>query len=142
MDPFQQMHDWKNNLDNFFGGNFWNDFEHILKPPIPAINVYELDNEIIIYVNLPGVKDSKQVKIYLDENVLELKGELFPVHQGGKQLQQEILQGDFSRKIELPSVVRKDKVTAILRHGLMKIQLYKSNSTRKRMKQVDYDIEE
>ncbi|MFC4401705.1 Hsp20/alpha crystallin family protein [Gracilibacillus xinjiangensis] len=142
MDPFQQMQDWKNNLDQFFGGDFWNDFEHIIKPPIPAINLYELENEIIIYVNLPGIKESKHVKIYLDENILELKGELYPFEQRGKQLNQEILQGEFSRKIELPCAVRKDKVSAVLKHGVMKIQLFKISNRKKNMKQVDFEIEE
>ncbi|KAB8129887.1 Hsp20/alpha crystallin family protein [Gracilibacillus oryzae] len=142
MDPFQQMHDWKNNLDQFFGGNFWNDFEHIVKPPIPAINLYELDNEIIVYVNLPGVSDRKNVNIYLDDNVLELKGETFPVQQGGKLLKQEILQGDFSRRVELPCTVRKDKVSAVLKHGVMRIQLFKLSGNRKKLKQINYEIEE
>ncbi|UOQ49016.1 Hsp20/alpha crystallin family protein [Gracilibacillus caseinilyticus] len=139
MDPFQHMHDWKNNLDHFFGGNFWDDFEHMIKPPIPAINMYELDSELIIYVNLPGIKDRKQVNVFVDHNVLELKGSMFPVEQSGKLIKQEILQGDFSRQIDLPFAVREDRVTAHLKQGLMTIHLYRLVNDRKKKREIDIE---
>ncbi|QGH33234.1 Hsp20 family protein [Gracilibacillus salitolerans] len=139
MDPFQDMHDWKNNLDQFFGGNFWDDFEHIIKPPIPAVNMYELDNEIIVYVNLPGIKDRKQVKVFVDYDVLELKGTLFPVKQSGKLIKQEILHGEFSRKIDLPFPVRQDRITAALRQGLMTIHLHRLVNDKKKKQAIDIE---
>ncbi|GAE92344.1 stress response homolog Hsp [Gracilibacillus boraciitolerans JCM 21714] len=120
------MHDWKNNLDKFFGGNFWDDFDHMIKPPIPAINLYELDNELIVYVNLPGIKDRKQVKVFVDYNILELKGSLFPIESSGKLIKQEILNGgEFSRQIDLPFPVREDRMNASLKQGLLIIQLHR-----------------
>ncbi|SFM12239.1 HSP20 family protein [Gracilibacillus orientalis] len=139
MDPFQHMHEWKNNLDQFFGGDFWDDFEHIVKPPIPAVNIYELDNEIIVYVNLPGIKDRKQVKVFIHDTVLELKGNLFPVKQSGKMIKQEILQGEFSRQIDLPFPVREDRITATLKQGLMTIQLHRLVDAKKKKHSIDIE---
>ncbi|MGP4040867.1 Hsp20/alpha crystallin family protein [Gracilibacillus sp. D59] len=139
MDPFQHMHDWKNNLDQFFGGNFWDDFEHMIKPPIPAVNMYELDNEIIVYVNLPGIKDRKQVKVFVNYDVLELKGTLFPVQQSGKLIKQEILQGEFSRQIDLPFPVREDRITAGLKQGLMTIHLHRLVNDKRKKHAVDIE---
>ncbi|PWU66695.1 MULTISPECIES: Hsp20/alpha crystallin family protein [Gracilibacillus] len=142
MDPFQQMHEWKNNMDQFFGGNFWNEFEHIIKPPIPAINLYELDNELIGYISLPGMENSKQIEVYVDEYVLEIRGQLSPIKQSGKMHHQEILQGDFSRKIDLPFAVRKDRVSANLRNGLMCIHLHKKMDNTRKRKRVNIENEE
>ncbi|MDX8046785.1 Hsp20/alpha crystallin family protein [Gracilibacillus sp. S3-1-1] len=125
MDPFQHMHDWKNNLDQFFGGSFWDEFEHIVKPPIPAVNIYELENEVIVYVSLPGIKERKQVKVFVDYDKLELKGNLFPIKQEGTLFKQEMLYGEFSRQLDLPFPVRKDQITASLKQGLMTIHLHR-----------------
>ncbi len=139
MDPFQHMHDWKNNLDQFFGGNFWDDFEHMIKPPIPAVNMFELENEVIIYVNLPGIKDRKQVKVFVDYDVLQLKGTLFPVQQSGKLIKQEILHGEFSREIDLPFPVREDRITAALKQGLMTIHLHRRVNAKKKKQEIDIE---
>ncbi|WP_058306189.1 Hsp20/alpha crystallin family protein [Gracilibacillus massiliensis] len=139
MDPFQHMHEWKNNLDQFFGGNFWDDFEHIIKPPIPAVNIYELDNELVVYVNLPGIKDRKQVKVFVDSNILELKGSLFPVQTSGKLIKQEILQGDFSRQIDLPFPVRQDRINASLKQGMMTIHLHRLIQDQKKKNAIEID---
>ncbi len=139
MDPFQHMHEWKNNLDQFFGGNFWDDFEHIIKPPIPAVNIYELDNELVVYVNLPGIKDRKQVKVFVDYNVLELKGSLFPVQTSGKLIKQEILQGDFSRQIDLPFPVRQDRINASLKQGMMTIHLHRLMQEQKKKNAIEIE---
>ncbi|ENH96757.1 small heat shock protein [Gracilibacillus halophilus YIM-C55.5] len=137
MDPFQHMHDWKHNLDHFFGGDFWNEFDQIVKPPLPAVNLYELENEIICYINLPGIKNSKQIKLYVDDDQLDIKGELFPIEQSGKLIKQEILHGDFSRQIDLPFPVRKDRVQATLKNGLMTVHLHRRMHKQQHKKRID-----
>ncbi len=137
------MHDWKNNLDQFFGGDFWNEFEHMIKPPIPAINLYEHENELICYINLPGIKNSKQVELLVDGYSLEIKGELFPIKPAGKAVKQELLHGEFSRQIDLPFPVRSDKISATLQHGLMKVQLHRNIEKNRRKKRIEIkDAEE
>lgn len=125
MDPFKHMHEWKENMDSFFGGQFWNEFEHMVKPPIPAINMYETDHEVFLYVSLPGIKDKQHVKIMVEGNSLKLTGSLFPIQQTGRLVKQEILQGEFSRSIELPFPIRKDKITASLHQGLLTMHLHR-----------------
>ncbi|MRH44900.1 Hsp20 family protein [Aquibacillus halophilus] len=125
MDPFSNMGDWKKNMDSFFGDSFWNEFEDVLKPPVPQINLYQYEKEILCYVNLPGVKDLEKIDVYVDYATLELKGIIDIEHSGGKVIKNEIIQGVFERKVELPFPVRSDKINATYQHGLLVLQLHR-----------------
>jgi HSP20 family protein len=125
MDPFKTMQEWKNNMDHFFGEKFWSEFEGIIKPPIPQVNIYKSDNEVLCVVNLPGMKKIDNVDVFVDYTTLELRG-IISIDPGNKQLiQEEIIQGTFDRKIELPFPVRSDKISATYKGGLLYIQLYR-----------------
>ena len=123
MDPFSNMGEWKKNMDSFFGESFWSEFDHVLKPPVPQINLYQFENDLICYVNLPGVKDLEKIDVYVDYASLHLKGMIDLANQGGQVLKEEILHGVFERKVDLPFPVRKDKISATYQHGLLVLQL-------------------
>jgi len=125
MDPFQNMQDWRKNMDRFFGENFWGEFEGIIKPPIPHINLYKSDNEILCYVSIPGLEDIDKVDVYVDYAILEIKGVISLQPQHHQLVQEEILQGSFERKIDLPYPVRGDKIHASYQNGLLIIQLHR-----------------
>ncbi|MFD1849622.1 Hsp20/alpha crystallin family protein [Oceanobacillus bengalensis] len=125
MDPFQQMNDWKKNMDQFFGENFWNEFEGMIKPNIPQINMYQTDHEIMCIVSMPGMSDLSQLNIFIDYATLELRGTIDLEHASGIAIQEEILQGVFDRQIKLPFPVRADKINATCKNGLVFIQLHR-----------------
>ncbi|MFD2045182.1 Hsp20/alpha crystallin family protein [Ornithinibacillus salinisoli] len=133
MDPFQQMNDWKNNMDQFFGEKFWDQFEGIIKPNIPQVNVYQTEHELLCIVNVPGLVKLEKIDIYVDYTTLELRGVIDIAHGGGTVVKEEILQGAFERSIALPFPVRSDKIKATYKHGLVYIQLHRliSDSSRK-----------
>ncbi|TCT18930.1 HSP20 family protein [Melghiribacillus thermohalophilus] len=126
MDPFKNMQEWKKNMDRFFGEEFWNEFEGILKPPIPQVNMYQSDNEIICICNIPGIDDGKKIDVLIDYASIQIRGEM-NVHPdyGGHLIQEEILQGAFDRTLELPFPVRSDKYHADYQNGLLIIHLYR-----------------
>ncbi|WP_337970520.1 Hsp20/alpha crystallin family protein, partial [Virgibacillus salexigens] len=97
LDPFQQMSDWKKNMDHFFGDSFWNEFGGIIKPNIPQINLYQTDNELFCVVNIPGLTDLDKLNVYVDYATLELKGSIDIDNARGFVVQEEILQGVFER---------------------------------------------
>lgn len=142
MKPFEHMQDWKQNMDHFFGDKFWNEFDDVLKPPIPHINMYQTEKEIICYVSLPGIKDSKKIDIFVNQTVLELNGSITIEHHRGQIIKEEILHGTFNRKIDLPYPVREDKIDATYQYGLLVIRLHrlmqeKSKKQRLEIKQLD-----
>lgn len=142
MDPFKEMNQWKDNLHHFFGGDFWHDFEQLVEPKIPAVTIYEVDDKILVYVTLPGMKDRKHVRLSIDSHSLHLRGRFPNLHQQGELHVNEIPRGDFSRRIDLPVAVRRDKATAQLRDGLMVIHLYKNKKKSKPAKNIPVEIVE
>ncbi|PAV28020.1 heat-shock protein Hsp20 [Virgibacillus profundi] len=140
MDPFKQMGDWKKNLDQFFGENFWSEFDDIIKPNIPQINMYQSDHEVMCIVNMPGLDDLYQIDIYVDHATLELKGTIDIHHSGGTAIKEEILQGVFEREISLPFPVRADKIKATYRNGLVYIQLHRLISETSRRNKVNVHL--
>lgn len=125
MDPFKHLTDWTKNMDHFFGENFWDEFEGLLKPTLPQINMYQTDNEILCIVNMPGLSSLNQIGIYVNYATLELRGHIDLDFKHGTPLHEEILQGVFDRKINLPFPVRSDKITATYKNGLVFIQLHR-----------------
>ncbi|WP_331279687.1 Hsp20/alpha crystallin family protein [Oceanobacillus salinisoli] len=140
LDPFKQMTDWKKNMDHFFGENFWNEFEGIMKPNIPQINMYQTDNEILCIVNMPGLKNLNQIDIYVNYTTLELRGNINLEHAHGTVIKEEILQGVFDRKIDLPFPVRADKMDATYKNGLVFIQLHRLISETSNLNKVDIKL--
>lgn len=125
MDPFQNMNNWRQNMDRFFGEDFWGEFEGILKPTIPQINMYKSDNELLLLVNVPGLENLDDLDIFVDYSILEIKG-IISLQTAQKQcIQEEILQGTFERKVELPYPVRGDRMQATYRNGIVVIQLHR-----------------
>lgn len=139
MDPFQQMSDWKRNMDHFFGEQFWDQFEGILKPTIPQINLYQTDNEILCIASIPGLRNLEKIDIYVDYTTLELRGAIDIGLQSGTIVKEEILQGVFERTISLPFPVRSDKIKATYNNGLLIIQLHRyiSESSRKNRVKIE-----
>ncbi|GAA0430238.1 hypothetical protein GCM10008983_03280 [Lentibacillus halophilus] len=142
MDPFQQMTDWRRNMDHFFGEQFWNEFEHIVKPTIPAINMYQYDHEIICIASMPGLRDLNKIDIYVDHATLELKGAIDIAYTGGTVIKDEILQGVFEREVTLPFPVRKDKVHANYRNGLLIIHLHRLISEETNRSKVSIQLDD
>ncbi|RPF50690.1 Hsp20/alpha crystallin family protein [Aquisalibacillus elongatus] len=125
MDSFKHMHEWRQNIDRFFGESFWNEFDSILKPNIPQINIYRKDYEILCVINIPGIQQIKQIRCEIDGYHLRLQGEIELPAKGYELIQEEIIQGSFNRAIELPYRCREDKVHARYEHGLVFVKLYK-----------------
>ncbi|API94171.1 hypothetical protein J32TS6_32400 [Virgibacillus pantothenticus] len=140
MDPFQQMADWKKNMDHFFGDSFWNEFEGLIKPTIPQINIYQTDHELFCIVNIPGLHDLDKLDIYVDYATLELRGSIDIDHSHGTVVKEEILYGVFERKITLPFPVRADKIKATYKHGLVYIQLHRLISETSRKNRIHVHV--
>ncbi|WP_173917440.1 Hsp20/alpha crystallin family protein [Halobacillus sp. Marseille-Q1614] len=122
MNPFE---DWKQNLDRFFGQDFWGDFEGLMAPSIPHMNIYQYDNELLCMVNIPGMNHPKNVDVLVNHATLTIKGTININHRGGHQIKSEIATGAFERSIDLPFPVRSDKIEATYKHGLLIIQLHR-----------------
>lgn len=142
MNSFRHMHQWKENIDRFFGESFWGEFDSILKPLIPHVNIYKKDYEILCVINIPGISDIKQINCSVSGKTLEIHGEIKIQVNGLEMIQEEIVQGTFHRIIELPYHVRQDKIQARYKNGLVWIELYRDVEFEKNLKLINIEVDD
>jgi len=92
----------------------------------PAIDVYETEKEVVVVVELAGVKQ-EQISVVAERNILVIRGERKDTstesHKSYHQI--EIHRGPFQRGIQLPTAVDPAKTKASYEDGLLKIMLPK-----------------
>lgn len=93
---------------------------------IPAVDVYETEDEFIVEIELPGVSD-KDVKVLLFSNRVEVSGfkrELASHHESRyMRLEREF--GAFRRDVVVPGAVDPDQACAALENGVLTVVLKK-----------------
>jgi len=98
---------------------------------LPSLNLSESDSELQITMDVPGVKP-EEVDIEVTGNTVRVRGE----HKEEKEEKDrtyhciERRTGSFFRAIELPCEVKRDKVVADYKDGVLKITLPKSEATK------------
>ena len=74
---------------------------------------------------MPGVEDSG-LDITLEKDVLEIIGKpMAPLTEGFESLHKEFYHGEYRRKFNINRTIDFDKITAVLKHGRLKITLPK-----------------
>ncbi len=100
---------------------------------VPAVDVQETDKSFVFTAELPGLtKDD--VEITLEDNLLTISGErtLDEKEQGDTYHRIERAYGKFARSFSLPAQVDNSKVDAKFDHGLLKIEIPKSEQAQPR----------
>jgi len=98
----------------------------------PALDLSETKNEIVVWVELPGV-DPKDIDITLGDPVLTISGDKKEEAKEGKEsyLVIERHYGSFTRSVQLPAEVNRDRISASWNNGILKIVLSKSEEAKK-----------
>lgn len=99
---------------------------------VPMVDITEDENEIVLWVDLPGVSQ-KEVDIIINGDQLTLKGEkkLDQTNQR-KYLRRERLVGPFSRTFQLNLPVETEEISAAYRNGVLEIHLPKPAESKPR----------
>lgn len=93
----------------------------------PAIDLYETDDELVVMVELAGVKEG-DFQIIIERNIFTIRGErerILPVSKTAVYHQMEISSGPFERSIALPEAVDVEKARASYENGLVEVILPK-----------------
>ncbi len=95
----------------------------------PRVDVYELPNELVVKVDLPGV-DANQIDLNVEEGALVIRGERSEEDPGEQAAwhARERWQGRFGRVVPLPSQVDVDGITAQLKNGVLLVRLPKKTA--------------
>jgi HSP20 family protein len=103
-------------------GNAWS---------VPAVDMYQTDNDVVVKASLPGIK-AEEVQINVTGDVLTIKGE---TNQNDETKEKawhirEQRWGMFERSVALPTPVVADKAKADFENGIVTITLPKAEEAK------------
>jgi len=100
---------------------------------IPAIDVYEDKNNVIVETQLAGV-DPEKVDMTIENDILVVKGKSEKKSEVDEKnyYRKEIRRGSFYRSIQLPCQVKEDKAEAEAIDGVLKITIPKAKEESKK----------
>ena len=104
----------------------------------PPVDIYETPETIVIKAELPGVA-REDVDIQIQDNALVLRGERRFAKEVKEEsyLRIERAYGPFHRSFTLPATVQQDKVRAVLRDGVLELELPKADSAKSKRITID-----
>ena len=99
----------------------------------PSLDVAETKNDIVVKVELPGM-DQKDIDISLSDGHLMIKGEKKQEKEEKEENYHFIERsyGTFTRSVHLPKEVKRDKISASYKNGVLKVLLPKSEEAKKK----------
>ncbi len=100
---------------------------------VPSADVKETDDALIVELELAGVKKD-DIDVSLEQNVLKVTGERRHENEESKEglHRVERFYGRFSRSFGLPRHVDPAKVKAVMKDGVLRLELPKTEAARPR----------
>jgi HSP20 family protein len=98
---------------------------------VPAIDMYQTDNEVVVKASLPGFK-ADEVQINVTGEILTLRGEMKLEEEKNDKSwhMREQRWGSFERSVALPTDVVADKAKADFENGVLTITLPKAEDVK------------
>ena len=94
---------------------------------VPDADVYETDEELIIVINLAGVK-KEDIEVFLYDNYIYVRGIRYqPVREqeGIRYHQLELGYGEFERAFRIPTPINRNSIEASWSDGILMIRIRK-----------------
>ena len=130
-EPVREMMTLREAMDQLFNDAFTRPVSMSGGSAIPAIDLYQNNDSVVVKAALPGLK-ADDVQISVTADVLTLRGE-FKQENEQKDTTYHIREqrfGSFERSIMLPSDVQTDKAKADFENGILTITLPKAESVK------------
>jgi HSP20 family protein len=132
-EPVREMMTLREAMDQLFNDAFTRPVGMKGGSVVPAIDLYQNNDEVVVKAALPGLK-ADDVQISVTADVLTLRGE-FKQENEQKDATYHIREqryGSFERSVMLPSKVQSDKAKADFENGVLTITLPKAESVKPR----------
>lgn len=132
-EPVREMMTLREAMDRLFDDAFTRPIGSNGGSVVPAIDLYQTSNDVIVKAALPGLK-AEDVQISVTADVLTIRGE-FKHEANDKEATYHIHEhrsGAFERAIMLPIDVQTDKAKADFKNGVLTITLPKAETVKPR----------
>lgn len=129
---FDSPRTYDNLIENFFSSDVLPS-----RSTVPALDIVEKENEIVVNAELPGVK-KEDVKITFENNILTLSSDQKPAEVSEKAtvLLKEIRTSGFNRSVKFGFQVDATKIFAEMSNGVLTITLPKSEEAKPKQIEV------
>lgn len=116
--PFQDQDRFRNQLNGFFGEDFFKKFEPYFQQANTNVDVYENEKEICVLFAMPGVAGIEALTVDIQENHMDISGHVEIPMEGYTCHEEGIFQGAFSRIIAFPTLVIENDYKSFYRNGI------------------------
>ena len=108
-----------------------------LKRYVPATDIVETDNELLVYMDMPGV-GKNNINVKLEKNVIRIEGTVdSKPYSDLKPLYSEYNIGNYSRQFELSNKIDQSKIEAKMEDGVLSLVLPKIPEMQPRSIQIN-----
>ena len=105
-----------------------------LRTATPAVDIYENENEILLFADMPGVhKDD--ITVNIENGKLAISGVRRLDHQGVSNWE-EFLDVEYVRSFSIPQTINVEDVEAKLKGGVLTLHLPKSEAAKPRLIEI------
>jgi HSP20 family protein len=137
--PFTPFETFRSDLDRFFENPFAETAFPSVVNYVPAVEISESANELLLTAELPGMK-KEDVQISIENQVLTLSGEKKEEKKEEdkekKYLLWERTYGSFTRSFTLPGAIDAAKVNAEFDNGILKVHMPKTAEAKGRKVEI------
>jgi HSP20 family protein len=139
-EPFRELAALQNDMGRLmstFLGEGQVNGENAERTWMPAVDVWETENELVYAFDLPGIPEDK-ISVEYDEGALTVSGERERTQktEGERFYRYERRFGSFSRTVGLPQGVTEDGIKADYRNGVLEIHVPKPEAPKPRRIQI------
>ena len=132
-EPMREMITLREAMDRLFNDAFTPSISATGGWQVPAVDLYQTDDEVVVKAALPGLK-SDDVQISITGDLLSIKGEFKQAEEKKEKSysMREQRFGAFERTFGLPTAVVADKAKAEFENGILTITLPKAEEVKPR----------
>ena len=136
-EPFREIAALQNDMARLMGGLFEGGNGRTNQAWVPAVDVWETENELVYAFDLPGIAEDK-ISVELDEGALTVTGERERTQEVSDErfYRFERRFGTFSRTIGLPQGIAEDAINAEYRDGVLEVHVRKPEQPKPKRIQV------
>lgn len=102
---------------------------------VPEVDIYENEDEILLYVDMPGVVKG-DISVNIDNGKLMLSG-VRKIKDAGVKAREEFSDVEYRRTFSVPQSIDTEKVNAILKDGVLRLHLAKSEAAKPRQIEIN-----
>lgn len=136
-DPFREIAQLQNEFGRLFGGMSGQGNGGATQTWVPALDVWETEEELVYAFDLPGISQDK-ISIEFDDGAVTVSAE----RERTEEVKQERFyrferrHGSFSRTIGLPQGIEEDAINADYKDGVLELRVRKPKAPEPRRIQI------